>query len=1448
MFRLLFITSFFVCAIEAQVIINEISAIQSDRLLRWDDQEQPYVGSGPAWWSREFDSGTWNEGPMPLGFSLGAISTNLSSQLLNTSPSFFVRKSFQVSPSQASSDQELVLRINFNDGFIAWLNGREIARENMGAPKAHVYHDQLSYRSSQNTTALTDYSIGSASTLLDEGENVLAIQINNSSLSGNMRLDMALIIDGHSSLFEQGTVVSYLAGLSEPTSDLSEPTLPTSGPSDWIELANTEAEAINLGGWSLTDNEDSPRQWIFPAETILEPNGYLVILADGQENQLPNAHFLHANFKLNSNGEFLGLYDSNGILQSQIEPKYPKQKQHHSFARSLSGAFGFSATPTPGRANSANLLDSKVDAPSFDHQGGFYDSSLTLTLSSNTPQATIRYTTDGTHPTLENGITYSTPLTLTTINTRKGHVIRARAFKEGLIASSTKTHTYLIGQDQRVRSNPALVFAGEPERSLYDPFGVLAINGGVYVNNQWQAREAFDYNNSINRGRAYERPIHAEFYFPDGSVGFRSDVGLRIASSSYSRPRMILNQVLSYPWPNNPREKPSFNLYFRDDYGNPSVRLPFNGPDFSVNEYERFRIRAGKNDINNPFVIDELVRRLSRDMGQGASNGVINSLYVNGELKGFYNMVERLREPFFRSLHQSEPGAQWDVLQFEGNDNISEGDKVAWNDMISRLNASTTLENWQRVCEVADVVNMADYYLLNIYCATWDWPHNNWVAAKERSAAGRYRLYVWDAEGAMNNRGDRPVSQEMISTFMATGSGELRDLWRGLTRWSEFQILFADRIHKHMFHGGVLDDRDYENSHLKSRFDELAQEFGALLNLLNNQSMNTSIPSNWARETSGRRRYLLGPSREDFRNHNLWPEISPPMLSQYGGIVPKNYPLIMTSENASIYYTTDGSDPRLPGGSPSPNASIISGQLADEEIVPLGSIWSLSDNAGDLGLEWKDTEFDDSGWVAGPAPLGYGTIRDNVSGETHVIATPANKRNGQPTTYFRHHFAVDDPSSYLDLTLSLRIDGGAIVYLNGVEVHRDSNLPEIVTYSTVPNIDASDGNEGDLDSYPLERSLLQKGQNLLAIEIHNIVSNSDMVLDAQLSGKKTRSDNPPLLLSSPLEINARVLENGSWSALSSAGFSVDSLAAASSNLVISEFLYNPIGASVEEEAAGFTDGDLFEFLRIENTSTQPLDLTGVQLTRGITFDFNDSPIRSLAPGKGILLVANLEAFQFRYGHSYDGIIAGQYLGQLSNEGETIRMIGATGEVIHEFKYETSSPWPDLADLDGHSLVLVDHGAEHSLPTNWQPSDSLGGNPGGVLGYENWLSLYFQPEQLSDPEVTGSDADPDQDGWGNFWEFALGTNPLLRGDFPPPIESAFEMVDGESYLTLSLTQKGELNRVDFSVETSDDLSTWLPGGLRMVPDLSQPDGTRTIRFRHLLPWRGGKQFLRVKASR
>ena len=80
---------------------------------------------------------------------------------------------------------------------------------------------------------------------------------------------------------------------------------------DWIELYNAGATAVNLTGWQLSDDNDIPNKWAFPAGTTIDAGGYLLVWADGQSVGL------HTNFKLAADGEKVGIDDSIVTYESQ---------------------------------------------------------------------------------------------------------------------------------------------------------------------------------------------------------------------------------------------------------------------------------------------------------------------------------------------------------------------------------------------------------------------------------------------------------------------------------------------------------------------------------------------------------------------------------------------------------------------------------------------------------------------------------------------------------------------------------------------------------------------------------------------------------------------------------------------------------------------------------------------------------------------------------------------------------------------------------------------------------------------------------------------------------------------------------------------------------------------------------------------------------------------------
>jgi hypothetical protein len=96
----------------------------------------------------------------------------------------------------------------------------------------------------------------------------------------------------------------------------------------WIELYNQGTTAANLNGWSLTDNREAPDRWIIP-DLTLQPGQYYLIFASGKDRtNLAGGQRLHANFKLNPFGDYLGLFNNESPRRavSELYPKYAEQR------------------------------------------------------------------------------------------------------------------------------------------------------------------------------------------------------------------------------------------------------------------------------------------------------------------------------------------------------------------------------------------------------------------------------------------------------------------------------------------------------------------------------------------------------------------------------------------------------------------------------------------------------------------------------------------------------------------------------------------------------------------------------------------------------------------------------------------------------------------------------------------------------------------------------------------------------------------------------------------------------------------------------------------------------------------------------------------------------------------------------------------------------------------
>jgi hypothetical protein len=231
-------------------------------------------------------------------------------------------------------------------------------------------------------------------------------------------------------------------------------------------------------------------------------------------------------------------------------------------------------------------------------------------------------------------------------------------------------------------------------------------------------------------------------------------------------------------------------------------------------------------------------------------------------------------------------------------------------------------------------------------------------------------------------------------------------------------------------------------------------------------------------------------------------------------------------------------------------------------------------------------------------------------------------------------------------------------------------------------------------------------------------------------------------LNTSLQPRARIrYDNGGiirWSALTTAKFKYNLSA-----LHVTEMMYSPA-----PPPSGPYIADDFEYIELQNTGNQTLQLGGIHFDEGITFTFpTNGPITSLAPGARVLVVKNKAAFESRYGLGLP--IAGEFIGAaggtLSNNGEDINIRGPVNEQLIHFNYEQD--WYPITNGGGYSLVVRDPTAGQ-IPTpqdpdnplskgsRWRPSNLTGGAPGAADPGINPESIVINEAMSNSTAPTG----------------------------------------------------------------------------------------------------------------
>ncbi len=1191
--------------------------------------------------------------------------------------------------------------------------------------------------------------------------------------------------------------------------------------------------------------------------------------------------------------------------------------------------------PTPGGINTAPDSLGKVADTGFLPTRGFYPNAVTLavpfpvTITTTTPGASIRYTTDGSLPTETAGTLYTGPISITQTT-----VLRALAYRAGWESTNVDTHSYMIPDDIILQqptglapgagwAAPGNAVNGQSIDYGMDPDIVnnanTAIGGAAQVKaallaipsvslvtdnaNLWNAGTGI-YMNPGGRGLQWERRGSMEI-LNDPAGGIQVECGLRIRGG-YSRSG------------DNPKH--AFHLYFREEYGDSKLNYPVYG-DAATDSYNQIDLRTSQNyswsfggDPTNSFMREEFTRQAHVDMGRPDSHVKYVHLYLNGIYWGLYEFDERT-EADHCSTYLGGEKLNWDVVKCEQSDGyttgVTDGFENAWILLGQKANPLTspgvytrrplTLTDYYDMQGLAangialngspvllDVDALIDYMLLTFWSGNLDGATsaflgnntaNNWFGGRDRTGSRGFLYFAHDFEHALLNSGeDRtgPFNRTFASAAEYTEKIDNRYnpmfLHADLLDVNEYKLRWHNRVQRHLYNGGVLSLA--ANTARINKFAPIVDS-AIIAESARWGDAKVATPlnkSNWL----GQRDTILNsylPARNatvisQLRADGLYPALDGINFTPPGGYTTSTTPLNLTGPSGRVwYYTTDGSDPRKPDGTPNTPSALVftpSGQVTDtlvgDGVAGPGATWKYRDPSMDLGssdivagnasynnTNWKHPSFDDSNatlWKSGDAELGAGDAGEGRPERTQINVGAAGARF--QAVYFRRKFTVANPAQYEALEMEALIDDGAIFYLNGREVARMNMPGGAVGYAYTNQGAINEAAFVSVTDARLVPSALVAGENTLCVEVHQTnATSSDLSFDLRLNGKKTTFSTPVFLAPGQQTVKARAFDSGtaSWSALSDATYLVDAEAATSSNLAISEIHYHP-AVTAGDLLPGYNDDTFFEYIELMNIGPKQVDLMGLRFTDGLTWTFDATATvpRLLLPGQRVLVVGNTAAFVHRHGAGRP--VAGQFSGQIDNGGELLTLQNSGGTVIRSFTYDDLAPWPAEADGSGPSMVLVhpELNPDHSIAVNWRASFGTG-NPGGsdAFTYANWKAVYA-PGQADD-------ADDDNDGLTTFWEYATGGTPGVNNSNLLPtsgLESVTVSGTPGTYPTLTAIIRTGAEDLQLFPESGPSLTSWSSSDMVLLRYTVNGDGTDTWTWRHARPWKSDiRLFMRLR---
>ena len=546
----------------------------------------------------------------------------------------------------------------------------------------------------------------------------------------------------------------------------------------WVELYNPSASRISMGGLIVSDTLGNQFQLPDDMGTI-PAHGYKVIWFDHFDTgkEYSNEAYKQVDFKLQYEGGRISISDREGHLL--VSQDYPLAIQRCSYARTTDGGdtWSWTAQPSPEDTNTGSSFASvQLGMPVVDKDATVFNSAFTVNVS--IPEgATLRYTTDGSTPTLENGETSTTGAFEITPGVNS--IYRFRLYQDGFLPSSVVTRTYIyMDRDYYL----PIVSVVTDDANLYDDMIGAYVDGsnGTSGNNK----------SFSNKNRGWERPVNFEYLVPNEEI-----------PGAYT---MAVNQECDFEvcggWSRHFYPGSSFRLKGGKYYlGQNFFPYPF----FDNKPYiknKTLQIRNGGNDNYGRIkdaAIHEVILRSGFNIDCQSTQPA--HIFMNGQYMFMFNV----REPSNKNHGYSNYGIDTDEMdQFEINGSKGyeqkAGDDVVfrqWMTLAQQLADNPSDESlYQQICEIVDIDEYTNYMAAECYSGCNDWLTNSNNAKGYRSKNdGKFHLVFMDQDqGFSSTNMLSNLAGSLYDSRYDTGRNFLIDIFLNMLQYEPFKKRFID--------------------------------------------------------------------------------------------------------------------------------------------------------------------------------------------------------------------------------------------------------------------------------------------------------------------------------------------------------------------------------------------------------------------------------------------------------------------------------------------------------------------------------------------------------------------------------------------------------------------------------------------------------------------------------